>query len=68
MMNEEEIKLARKKEERSETEKITEEYKKQVNLLERNKAVQQAKIDGRFLTNVETGETQFFDKEGKIIE
>lgn len=68
VMDSEALKLAVKKEERSETEKITEEYKKQVDLLERNKAVQQAKIDGRFLTNAETGETQFFDKEGKIIE
>ena len=59
--------LAVKKEQRSEAEKLTEEYKEQKALLENSLAMNEAVRAGRYITNAEGGLT-FFDEEGNTIE
>lgn len=66
-MSKEELKLALKKEERSETEKITEEYQKQKDILENAKKLHEARRDGRFLTGAD-GKIKFFDENGNFLE
>lgn len=63
----EELTLAVKKEQRSEAEKLTEEYKEQKALLENSLAMNEAVRAGRYITNAEGGLT-FFDEEGNAIE
>lgn len=67
-IDEETLKLEIKKEERSETEKITEEYQKQKELTENAIKMQEALKDGRHKVNEETGQIEFFDKDGNKIE
>ena len=63
----EELTLAVKKEQRSEAQKLTEEYKEQKALLENSLAMNEAVRAGRYITNAEGGLT-FFDEEGNTIE
>lgn len=67
-LSSDELSLAVTKEKRSETEKITAEYQKQFDLNQREKDVADAKLNNRFLTNAKTGEIQFFDKNGEVIQ
>lgn len=67
-MSWEEISLAIAKEKRSETEKITAEYQKQLDIDTRSKQVAEATLAKRFLSNPTTWELQFFDANGNIIE
>lgn len=67
-ISQEELKLALTQEARSETEKITAEYQKQLDIDKRSLALQEAKVAGRYLTNQSTGQLQFFDENGNIIE
>lgn len=66
-MSDEELKLALKKEERSETEKITEEYEKQQKILENSAKMNEALKAGRYQKNKETGEFEFYDEKGNTI-
>lgn len=66
-ITEQELKLAITKENRSETEKMTEEYLKQKGILEQSMALQNAVKDGRYTQNTEGG-YDFFDANGKKIE
>lgn len=63
----EELTLAVKKEQRSEAQKLTEEYKEQKALLENSLAMNEAVRAGRYITNAEGG-LSFFDEKGNIIE
>ena len=63
----EELTLAVKKEQRSEAEKLTEEYKEQKALLENSLAMNEAVRAGRYITNAEGG-LSFFDEKGNTIE
>ena len=63
----EELTLAVKKEQRSEAEKLTEEYKEQKALLENSLAMNEAVRAGRYITNAEGG-LSFFDEKGNAIE
>nr|DAS19132.1 MAG TPA: hypothetical protein [Caudoviricetes sp.] len=63
----EELTLAVKKEQRSEAEKLTEEYKEQKALLENSLAMNEAVRAGRYVTNSEGG-LSFFDEKGNAIE
>ena len=67
-MTAEELALALKKENLSETAKLTEEYAKQLDINTRDKQVQEAKLANRYLTNAKTGEVQFLDEKGNIIQ
>lgn len=67
-LSSDELSLAVTKEKRSETEKITAEYQKQLDLNQREKDVADAKLNNRFLTNAKTGEIQFLDKNGEVIQ
>jgi hypothetical protein len=67
-MTAEELALALKKENLSETAKLTEEYSKQLDINTRDKQVQEAKLANRYLTNAKTGEVQFLDEKGNIIQ
>ena len=63
----EELTLAVKKEQRSEAQKLTEEYKEQKALLENSLAMNEAVRAGRYVTNAEGG-ISFFDEKGNSIE
>ena len=63
----EELTLAVKKEQRSEAQKLTEEYKEQKALLENSLAMNEAVRAGRYITNAEGG-LSFFDEKGNAIE
>lgn len=62
----EKLQLAIKESQKSETEKITEEYQKQKWLLENSLELQKAIKEGRYLTNSEGG-IDFLDADGNIL-
>lgn len=67
VVNNDDLKLAITKEQRTETEKITAEYQKQLDIDTRSLELQKAKSEWRILTTPD-GKTKFFDEKWNIIE